>query len=265
MHIKGIGRGFVAASLTLAGCTTPDKIHAYYDNRPEISPDKLSDFSASQNRIVTTLLQFASANKQTVPLPAKDGTEDWSPLTRAGIYYVDVRCERYLDALFWMGRTKDGVDREISYAGAATAATLALVSASKELLGITPLGFTLASQSVDNLGKSLLFDLPASTIKQLVSKQQEEYKSQIKDSTYSTPLVALQAVQGYVSLCLPDSIEAEVNVAVSKAHFTKTKNGAATTTPPPTAPAPAVVTPGSSPPVAPKDVIPTMSQDQTHD
>jgi hypothetical protein len=165
MHIWRFLSGLVATGLALAGCTSPDKIHAFYDNKPEIAPDKLDGFSDSQGRIVAKLLALASANNQAVPLKAADGTQDWSPLAQAGIFYVDIRCERYLDALFWMGRTKDGLNREINYAGAATAATLALVSASKELLGITPLGFTLASQSIDNLGKSLLFDLPASTIR----------------------------------------------------------------------------------------------------
>jgi hypothetical protein len=93
----------------------------------------------------------------------------------------------------------------------------------------------------------------------------------MKGVTYSTPLMALQVVQGYVSLCLPNSIEAEVNVAVNKAHFAKTDSdtgGAAPAPapapPPPPAPAVAAIPPVPPRPVGARDVMPSMTQDQTH-
>lgn len=203
----------------VAGCATmQDKAAAYRQNTPAIRPDLVTHYTQDQERIVAALTTLAVGNGGTLP-DMTSGQADWSPLVHAGLLYVEARCERYLDALFWVNRLREGTSRQIGYTGAAATAALALVEASKELIGLTPLGFTLLDQTVNNLGKGLLYDLHPTVVKQIVYKQQTEYKKLVARTRYTNRVAALEAVYGYVSICLPTSIETQVNEAIGRAEF----------------------------------------------
>jgi hypothetical protein len=142
----------------------------------------------------------------------------YSEVVAAGIHYADVRCERYMDALVHFNRIRETSSRQVNFAGAASAAALTILKASTELIGLAPLGFGLVDQTINNIGRGLLYDLPPHVVKQLVERQQDAYLKAVAKEYTSRPH-AMQAIQGYATLCLPSTIENEVNRAIAAAEY----------------------------------------------
>ncbi|GAA3721806.1 hypothetical protein GCM10022268_32520 [Sphingomonas cynarae] len=265
----------MALTATLTGCIAgPEKYKAIGANTPAVEAYRLTNFGTESASTVRGFANIAegtetSIDTKSVYTPAQiGGKEDWRPVVDAGIYYVDNRCLAYLDAIFWANRAREGTSRQLGYIGAASAAALALVKASKQLIGLTPLGITLVDQTVNNLGKGLLFDLPPATVKKIVYKQQAVYKDQISKTAFTTRVAALQAVHGYLSICLPLSIETEVTEAIERADFKpisvltpelKTEDVKAPAGPVVKPPVPPAVVPPAPVPVPP--VLPTKDLD----
>jgi hypothetical protein len=142
----------------------------------------------------------------------------YSEVVAAGINYVDVRCDRYMDALFHFNRIRETASREVQFAGAASAAALTILKASTELIGLAPLGIGFIDQTINNVGRGLLYDLPPHIVRQLVERQQDAYLKAVSKEYTSRPH-AMQTIQGYASLCLPATIETEVNRAIAAAEY----------------------------------------------
>lgn len=200
-------------AVMLSGCATVRTDYGYYKgNTPDLQSADIAKFAQEQNNVIQQLSALAGTT-----VPTDRG--DWRPLVDAGMQYADVRCSRYMDALFWLNRARETSSKQIEYVGAATSALLALVKATKTLIGIAPLGFGLVDQTVNNVGQGLLYNLDPSAVAALVAKQQATYRDAIKDTNYTTRVAALQAIQQYTMLCLPVNIEAQVNQAIGNSEF----------------------------------------------
>jgi hypothetical protein len=214
-----------------------------YDRRPIEPPTDLIGGTAQPNIAAET--QFALIPKK---------PEDWNQVITAGMHYVDVRCDRFIDALFWLNRIRETSSREIRFVGAASAAALTILSASTELIGLAPLAFGLLDQTVNNIGQGLLYDLPPATVRTIVEEQQTAYVQAMQGKSFNTRSLALGTIQGYVTLCLPATIEAEVNRAITSQRFRPVNYGPPGPPPPPPPPPPpgpaAVATPPPPPPPA---------------
>lgn len=258
-----ISMGFFSACSTVS-----DKMSAYRDNTPDLDDQDIAEFVTKQNAALDQFVKLAGVD------PSADSEQNWRPVVEAGIHYVDVRCDRFMDALFWFNRVREASSRQVQYMGAATAAALALLNASKELIGLSPLGFTLADQTINNVGKGLLYDLNPSTVRSLVEKQQTTYVDATKEVIYQSKPVALRTIQNYAALCLPASIETEVNRSIENAEYkatnilvpikVETEQGDREVEPPSPAPVGIVANPFSQPTITPSepltDVVPNLTQ-----
>jgi hypothetical protein len=203
----------LAGALAASACTTvQEHVDAYKGNKPDLSDTDVAAFVAARENIIDELKTLSGTD------PQRDG-DDWRPVVDAGILYADVRCDRYMNALFWFNRARESSSREIGFAGSATSAAMALLNASKNLIGLAPLGFTFLDQTVNNIGKGLLFDLNPSIVRSLVEKQQTAYLQGLNGTPFKTKTGAMNAIQAYVALCLPPSIETEVSRAVEASEF----------------------------------------------
>ncbi len=242
------------ASWSLAGCATIQTKTSYYKgNTPDLQPADLARFAAQQDAIVATLEAMAGT-------PGLQNGSDWRPVVDAGMHYADVRCSRFMDALFWFNRVRETSSHQIQYTGAATSALLALVGAAKDLIGIAPLGFGLLDQTVNNVGQGLLYNLDPGIVSGLVGRQQAAYRQAIKDTRYTNRGAALQTIQQYAVLCLPVSIEGEVNRAITNSEFKATSYRL----PPPGGRTPGTpATPGTATtPPGDTNVVPVIEQAQ---
>lgn len=248
-----------AAALALAGCSTVEDAFSvrkgyYTQNTPDLSDEDVSLFVAKQNNIWNCFVSLAGLPAEVAGQAEADcdslaaDTRNRAPgaparlsgshayaidptatqalhasggyraVVNAGIHYADVRCDRFLDAVFWFNRMRETASRQVQYVGAASAAALAVIEASKHLIGLAPLGITLIDQTVNNIGQGLLFNLPPHIVRTLIEKQQQAYVKGLAEK-YSSKIDALRAIQGYAALCLPVSIETEVNRSVAAAEY----------------------------------------------
>lgn len=202
-----------AAALATSACTTVrEHVGAYKANVPDLSEKDVAAFVAAREAVVGQLKILSGTD------PQKDG-DDWRPVVDAGILYADVRCDRYMNALFWFNRARESSSREIGFAGSAASAAMALLDAGKDLIGLAPLGFAFLDQTVNNVGKGLLFDLSPSIVRSLVEKQQTAYLQGLNGAEFRTKTGAMNAIQAYTALCLPPSIETEVSRAVEASQY----------------------------------------------
>lgn len=204
----------LACGLSLAGCSSvgvQSRIDNYAGNTPAMSARDVNQFVIDQNAILADFASLAG-----VELPSNGG--EWRPVIDAGIHYSDVRCDRFMDSLFWFNRVRETSSRQIQYTGAAASAALAVLEASADAIGLTPLGFTFLDETVNNFGQGLLFNLSPANVRTLVEKRQEAYLRGLS-ANYTNRAIALQVIQDYAALCLPPSIETEVERAISDQEY----------------------------------------------
>lgn len=192
-----------------------EKVDNYWANKPAMDPARVRTYVANQVGILNDFATLAGVK------PPVDGGE-WRPVIDAGITYVDQQCDQFMDSLFWLNRARETASRQVQYTGAALGAALAAVEASKNAIGLTPLGFSLVDQTINNLGAGLLFNLNPSTVRTLVEKRQVAYLQSLSPS-YTSKALALRMIQGYAAICLPPSIETEVERAIDAKEYTPHK------------------------------------------
>lgn len=209
--------GVVIASIMLSGClgnspkTFSEKYHNYIKNVPDLDDKDVETFAKDNEKILADFAKLAG-----VKTPGAN--EEWRPVIDAGINYTDTRCDRFMDALFWLNRARETTSRQLEYTGSAVGAALAVVEASKTAIGLTPLGFSLFDQTVNNLTTGLLYNLSPSTVRILVEKRQTAYIQALTPS-YTSRAIALRVIQGYAAICLPPAIEAEVERAINAKEY----------------------------------------------
>jgi hypothetical protein len=240
----------VLAGVFLTGCTTvKSKRLGYSGNVPDFATTNVTQFRQDQDYLVSEFARLGG-----LPGPPVNGM-DWRPVVDGGMLYVDTRCERFMDALFWLNRVRETTSNQIQYAGAAASAILALTNAAKDLIGIAPLGIGLADQTVNNVSQGLLYHLDPGDVAQLVARKQGTYRDLIKDVKYTSRPAAMNAVAQYAANCLPVRIEGDVNQAIATSKFERVdhrkKNEQPPTVPDGEQPAPPPVAPGT--PAAPAE------------
>lgn len=244
--------------------TFQSKQVGYAGNVPDFATKDVASFVKDRNSLLQDFASLGGLER----LP--DNGRDWRPVVDGGMQYADVRCSRFMDALFWLNRARDTASHQIQYVSAAVSAALAIANAAKDLLGIAPLGFALADQSVNNIGQGLLYNLDPGVVAGLVARQQGAYRDAIKDISFTNKAVALSAIQQYAALCLPVSIEGEVGRAIANSEFKRvdyrTAPPAKETPPEPPAtagrPDGEVTVPPAPPPPPPgeQNVVPVLEQ-----
>ncbi len=221
-HNRRRGRIICAAALAfsaqqLAGCATVTHsarghLDAYSANDYRLDEARVADFVESQNAILDALAAIAP------PAVNAEGATDYVDTVAAGLHYVDVRCQGYLLAVFWFARSRDASSQQTQLLGSSAAAAMEILDASRQLIGLTPLAFTLLDDTINNLGNSLLFSLPPEVVSELVHERQQAYRAGLA-SSYTSRAAALSAIQGYAELCLAPNIEAAAVQAVSAQRF----------------------------------------------
>ncbi|HWT13246.1 MAG TPA: hypothetical protein VN231_10875 [Allosphingosinicella sp.] len=235
----------VAVGLLLSGCVTTHTPGDYLANRPNVDPNDVAQYAAAHLAAVEHFIGIAGVE---TPDPI-DG--DWTPVVSAGLRYVDTRCQRFMQALLELDRARETASQQIRYTGAASAAVLTIIEAGRQLTGIAPLLFGLADQTVNNFGQGLLYELRPGTIVSLVTRKQNLYRATIANVTYSNRAAAMDAIGGYLAICLPATIESEVQSAIENSQFQRVTARPPLSTDEPPADPQRPVSPGATPPVPP--------------
>jgi hypothetical protein len=196
-------------STCLAGCNGWDQRRGI---DPVINPAAVELATSNQIRILTALAQDAS-----IPL---SGPVSWYEVTQAGFNFVDDECRSYFNAIFFLNREKDQIKSGLAAAGATTAAVLGLTGASAKSIAIVAEAFGLGIISTDLVAGTYLYQMPPSVAQGFVKEMQLAYRdgAATRRRLINTPSAAYRAIQDYLSLCLPPTIEAKIAEHVAGAR-----------------------------------------------
>jgi hypothetical protein len=215
-----------ALAAVLSGCATI-RNGMQLEAGPGLQFDakELAQYRESQDKVLAELV------KLTVEPNASAPTTHWDEVIAAGMDYADGKCEAYMHALFRLNRDRRTTTSQIGLLGTASAGVMAAAKSAAKDVAIVAIAFGLASATVDNLSSNLLYELEPSSVRAMVQTLQATYRQQLGVG-YLTRPAAATAIRRYAVLCLPASIEAEVNLSVKKAEPGTVKSDPAKGQPP---------------------------------
>lgn len=217
--------------MCLGGCYATDK---RYGIDPVLQPAAVETSTNNQLRILAALAADAGVPVGIQPY--------WYEVSKAGFNYIDDECRLYFNELFFLNRDRDQLKAGIAAAGATTAAILGLTNASAKSIAIVAQAFGLGAVSTDIVAGTYLYQIPPATAQSFVRELQLAYRegAAARQALINTPTAAYEAIQGYLSLCLPPTIEAKIaeHVATARAFPEPAIRGGASfgivvTSPPP--------------------------------
>jgi hypothetical protein len=137
---------------------------------------------------------------------------DFYKVAQAGFNYIDDQCNAYFDEMFFLDRGRSQVKSGLAAAGATTAAVLGLTNASTMSLSIVAAAFGFASNATDILAGTYLYALPPATTQGFVNRLQNAMRDSAaaNAANINSRPAAYFAIQRYLSLCLPPTIEEEI-------------------------------------------------------
>lgn len=149
---------------------------------------------------------------------------DWYEVAVAGFGYVDEQCSQYLADLYRIRRGRDHIKNQLAAVGTTTNTILGVTSAGKVAIAATAAAFGLASQMTENASAAFLYSMDPSDIDGLLRNQMHAYREGVaaKRATYTSSNIAMEAVRGYLNLCLPVSIEAQIKATVQSTVYVAT-------------------------------------------
>lgn len=236
MQIQSIRILLLVFVIAATGCSKNLQRHKFVDGLSPVPDAKAVKVSTeNQNEVFKQLL----IRSQLGTAPG-DGDVKWGQFVEAGFGFVDEQCEQYLDSLFWYNRFRNTTAKQLSVTGAATASVMGIVESSAAAIAVTAAAFGFTSASFDNLTGNVLYELEPSGVKSLVDRSKAAYRSVLgsrvdirgtdsgrlfsaTDSVARNRPEAMSLIQGYLALCLPTYIEAQVNNAVADTDFTKSQ------------------------------------------
>jgi hypothetical protein len=206
----------LAAAVTiccLPGCGALDWSNRYGPS-PVIEANPLVVSTTRQAVVMDQLIIRAG-----IPTTLAFDDSRWFFVMEAGFNYVDEECDKYLRALFIMDRERDRVKGALVLADKASHAILDVTSASQKSISIVAQSFGLASGLTDVFADSYLFHLGPAVVQPTVVKLQTAYRNAVTRDrlTIKWQSTAFMHVQRYLSICLPSSIQGNINEYIAKA------------------------------------------------
>jgi hypothetical protein len=159
-------------------------------------------------------------------MPQIGDRRGWSTVTLIGFNVVDDACSTYIDDLWILERRKARTGALLAATGAAAAGIIAANShPSATTLAILAQAFGLASAFNTAISDSYLYSQNAATIKKLVQKTTEAYRTDYANKfgqeewayPMASPGAAYHHMREYLALCLPPTIQAQIENLVANA------------------------------------------------
>ena len=207
----------VAASLLLASCNTKNR-----GVNPVLQPEAIETSTSNQLRILSALAIDYGITSHT--------DRYWYNVAQAGFNFVDDECRVYFNELFYLNREREQIKAGLATASATAAAILGVTGASTKSIAIVTQAFGLGIAATELVAGTYLYQTPPATALGFVKELQLAYRegAALRRDEVTSPTAAYHAVQDYLSLCLPPTIEAKIaeHIASARAAPDPLKRGA---------------------------------------
>ena len=212
--------GVLILGVGMSGCAVSEAVKGW-DNR--YGPDPAMPLAKVQESIKNQNGIMAELENQ---VQGKDGSINYMNVTLAGFNFVDEQCDAYLKELFAIDQERNRLKSGITDTGLMTNAVLTATSASKASMALVTSAFGLSGQFSDSFADSYLYGKHTSTILTVVQKLQTAERDKL-GSAKSKPSSRPEAygwIRSYLQLCMPPTIEAQMEQALVGSQATGPKN-----------------------------------------
>lgn len=155
----------------------------------------------------------------------------WDQIISAGLQYSDARCSDYVESLYAVHKQLKADARDVNAAGTLATGIMGVYKAAANEIATVAVLFGYAEGSIDIAGSRMLFELEPSAIRALVEGSQKAFRAALTTG-YTDQSGAFAVIREHVALCLPSTIEAEINNAAKTAIQTAVSGNPATGEPP---------------------------------
>ncbi|TAN51928.1 MAG: hypothetical protein EPN21_05395 [Methylococcaceae bacterium] len=216
----------IGCGIALAACQTSkhyNELHGPASSLSDYGDQKQSNDSFCSNTLCneeSILQSYAQRAGLSGELPLTL-SENWQLVVRAGLNAIDEQCEAYMQAMFWADREMRTARDNINLIGATTGTLMGVFGGPATAIATSAAAFGLATQTITNESKGLLFDIEPSGVRRIVSRNQATYRQGIEDriQIYNSRPAAVTAIQGYLTICLPAHIASQINEAIDLSKF----------------------------------------------
>jgi hypothetical protein len=199
--------------LLLAGCGSAHNAQFF---RSGIGTDlyhpSLAETTRLQDAYVDNICRQAGV---VVDLNGREVCSDWTSFVQAGMNDIDQRCDAYLAWLDDRRRAREPVLQQISDLRTATVAILAATGVGVDPIAIVSAAFGLASSTYTNFSSRLLVELDHSTVQSVVLNRQTTFREKLQTEIFNNRPAAIHALRSYLRICMPYTIEMEINTTVT--------------------------------------------------
>lgn len=214
----------------LAGCDPTDKHYFTQGVGTRLSSDDIAAEAKQtdlQNAYVAEIcrqagLQPTSPAEGIVTCLGPDQLTTWTLFVQAGMNDIDQRCDAYLTWLDEFKRSRDPILNQISNTGTTTQNIMLAAGVHSVPITIVADAFGLARNTFSNVSTRLLIELPHSTIQAVVLGKQKQLRDEVFGTPGERPVIAVTSrpaaiyvLRSYLRLCMPMTIETEVNNTVA--------------------------------------------------
>ncbi len=144
---------------------------------------------------------------------------DWPIIVQAGMNDIDQRCDAFLSWVDYHTRNDQHWAQQISDTVLATETILRATNAATRAMDIVSAALGLGSHTFKNLSARLLTMADKTTIQSVVLNGQNKYRQDLLDPTKKIDIdnrpKAIYALRSYLRICLPFSIETQINSTVT--------------------------------------------------
>ena len=214
----GIVAGCVALALLVGGCDTLDGRYTREGAGTELYAPEVANQARLQEIYVGYICQQAglpyeqSGDILYCSEPA--ASRNWQVFVQAGMNDIDRRCDGYLTWLDNRRRSVGPIHQQILDTEAATLLILGATAADPtKAIAIVGAAFGLAAHSFTNFNSRFLFEVEKSTVQSVVLTRQQQYREALPQIIDNRP-AAIYALRQYLRLCMPMTIETQINTTV---------------------------------------------------
>lgn len=208
-------------SVMVAGCDQTDKVFFKKGIGTELNAGDVAATTDAQNNYIEYICEQAGLQPG---LKGVCGPEPFNPMTwqlfvQAGMNDIDQRCDAYLSWLDYVRRSKEPTLTELAQASTATTVIMDRAGVGAGPIAIAAAAYGFAIQTFTNVTSRLILEVDHSTVQAVVLSHQKEFREELFGSVDKRipPVViaskpaAIYALRSYLRLCMPMTIETQIN------------------------------------------------------
>jgi len=218
MRGADIVAGCVGVALLVSGCDTLEWRYTREGIGADLYTPEVVDGGRLQELYVGYICQQAGLAFEQIGdvLVCREPpvSRTWEVFVQAGLNDIDRRCDGYLTWLDNKRRSVGPIHQQILDTEAATLAIIGITAVDPtKAIAVVGAAFGLAAHSFTNFNSRFIFEVEKSTVQSVVLTRQQKYRETLPLNIDNRP-AAIYALRQYLRLCMPMTIETQINTTV---------------------------------------------------